>query len=389
MTRLLLLLLLLHCVWPQQGSPICDQYNVVVRGNRVFVCVADGCNWGEKPREAARRASASFVDYLDAHCLCACDAHDVGALLLDAFVSAHNAIVAGISEAWEAGTTTLIGAAVFPLAAPEASPEAAPETAAAGAGAAGAGEEAAAGAAGYGVCVLSIGDCKCFLRDARSGRVRDITPGNRGNLTDATDPGGRLGPYLDGGLPDTRNLALFFARGGEDDVLVFCSDGVHDNLDPQSLGVAPGELAPAFAGLGWDAACARDRDLSARVKERFAGERLAALVGRQTDRMRTLDSADADADADDATPRTAAGTAPPSSSFRRSRHRLAPADICREVTDFCARITTSSRAFMESNPKGKLPKDFKRYPGKMDHTTCVAVHLSAAALFSEHAPAAP
>ena len=226
----------------------------------MFVCVADGCNWGEKPREAARRASASFVDYLDAHSLCARDAHDYGALLLDAVVSAHNAVVAGIHEAWEAGTTTLIGAAVFPLADADKT-GATGTTSTTGTGAAG---------AGWGVCVLSIGDCKCFLRDARSGRVRDITPGNRGNLTDATDPGGRLGPYLDGGLPDTRNLALFYARAAPDDVLVFCSDGVHDNLDPQSLGVDPGDLAPAFAGRAWDAACALDRDLSGRVKERFA-----------------------------------------------------------------------------------------------------------------------
>ena len=374
---------------------------MVIRGNRVFVCVADGCNWGEKPREAARRASASFVDYLDAHSLCARDAHDYGALLLDAVVSAHNAVVAGIHEAWEAGTTTLIGAAVFPLADADKT-GATGTTSTTGTGAAG---------AGWGVCVLSIGDCKCFLRDARSGRVRDITPGNRGNLTDATDPGGRLGPYLDGGLPDTRNLALFYARAAPDDVLVFCSDGVHDNLDPQSLGVDPGDLAPAFAGRAWDAACALDRDLSGRVKERFAAERLAALVGRQADRVRALDaSAPADdastaaAPEDESTTTSAAAATPrggenaptlaevprrSASSFRRSRHRLAPADVCREVTDFCARVTTSSRAFMESNPKGKLPKDFKRYPGKMDHTTCVAVLLSAPALFSEQGATAP
>ena len=370
---------------------------MVVRGNRVFVCVADGCNWGEKPREAARRASASFVDYLDAHYLCACDAHDVGALLLDAFVSAHNAVVAGISEAWEAGTTTLVGAAVFPLALAD-DDDLTTSSSTTNASS----SSSSSGDGRYGVCVLSIGDCKCFVRDARSGRVRDVTAGNRGNLTDATDPGGRIGPYLDGGMPDTRNLALFFARCGEDDVLVLCSDGVHDNLDPQSLGVDPGDLAPAFAGRTWDEACALDGDLSARVKERFAGERLAALVGRQTDRMRALDSAaaaapatgDDDDDAAGATPRgvevaladVPRRTTTSSSSFRRSRHRLAPEDICREVTDFCARVTTSSRAFMESNPKGKLPKDFKRYPGKMDHTTCVAIQLSAHTLFAEHAP---
>jgi hypothetical protein len=33
--------------------------------------------------------------------------------------------------------------------------------------------------------------------------------------------------------------------------------------------------------------------------------------------------------------------------------------------------TRSSREFMVTNPGKRLPKDYKRYPGKMDHATCL------------------
>ena len=40
--------------------------------------------------------------------------------------------------------------------------------------------------------------------------------------------------------------------------------------------------------------------------------------------------------------------------------------------EHCRRITQSSRDFMETNTFQKLPDDYVRYPGKMDHATMVA-----------------
>lgn len=42
--------------------------------------------------------------------------------------------------------------------------------------------------------------------------------------------------------PDLRNLALYQQTMEEGDILMIVSDGVHDNLDPQALGVQPQEL---------------------------------------------------------------------------------------------------------------------------------------------------
>jgi len=39
----------------------------------------------------------------------------------------------------------------------------------------------------------SVGDCKAFRYNARDRKVTDLTPGNRLDLTDPRDPGGRLG----------------------------------------------------------------------------------------------------------------------------------------------------------------------------------------------------
>ena len=336
----------------QQGSPICDQYYVQVQPERVFLCVADGCNWGERPREAARVAAQCFVRFEQQAAGDVRTARDCGRVLLGAMRAAHNSIIAGKSDIWDAGTTTLIGGMLVAL--EDSSSSSSSSSSSDG--------SSSSSSSAYGVCLLSIGDCKCFLWERATARVRDITVDNRGNLLDATDPGGRLGPYVDGGQPDTRNLSLFFERCRDGDVLVLCSDGVHDNLDPSSLGVDPGALAPAFAGLGWDDACARDYALAARVKREFAAQRLADLInGRGA--CFTTDFGLVDTSA-------AADSAP------------APADsapvletVCRDVTDYCMRVTHSSRDFMENNTRDKLPKDYKRFPGKMDHTTCVCVRV--------------
>ena len=328
----------------QQGSPICDQYFVQVQPERVLMCVADGCNWGERPREAARIAAQCFVRHAQQAADGARTARDCGRMLLGAMRAAHNSIIAGKSDIWDAGTTTLIGGMLVALEDSSSSSD----------------SSNSSGGRAYGVCLLSIGDCKCFLWERATARVRDITVDNRGNLLDATDPGGRLGPYVDGGQPDTRNLTLFFERCAEDDVLVLCSDGVHDNLDPSSLGVDPGALAPEFAGLGWDDACKRDYALAARVKRDFAAQRLADLINGRgacfTADFGLVDTA--------APPAAAAAAAAPVLET-----------VCRDVTDYCMRVTHSSRDFMENNTRDKLPKDYKRFPGKMDHTTCVCVRV--------------
>jgi serine/threonine protein phosphatase PrpC len=45
--------------------------------------------------------------------------------------------------------------------------------------------------------------------------------------------GGRLGPYLNGGTPDFRNLQLYMHPCEADDFIIVVSDGVHGKMKNQ------------------------------------------------------------------------------------------------------------------------------------------------------------
>jgi serine/threonine protein phosphatase PrpC len=48
------------------------------------------------------------------------------------------------------------------------------------------------------------------------------------------DPGGRLGAYLNENKPDLRNLKVYCEILEEDDTILLCSDGIHDNFGENS-----------------------------------------------------------------------------------------------------------------------------------------------------------
>jgi hypothetical protein len=51
----------------RDGTPICDFYRFDLGPERIVACLTDGCNWGQKPRDAARVANNRFCSYLQAH----------------------------------------------------------------------------------------------------------------------------------------------------------------------------------------------------------------------------------------------------------------------------------------------------------------------------------
>jgi hypothetical protein len=46
------------------GAILCDCFHVRAIGDRVIFALADGCNWGERPRAAAEKASKAMVEYM-------------------------------------------------------------------------------------------------------------------------------------------------------------------------------------------------------------------------------------------------------------------------------------------------------------------------------------
>ncbi len=85
----------------------------------------------------------------------------------------HEAIKIGKANIWDAGTTTLLAGVLCQT-----------ET------------HAALNNCQWCFNCISIGDCRAYHWSRQTTRIREITEGNRTNLTDSKDPGGRLGPYI-------------------------------------------------------------------------------------------------------------------------------------------------------------------------------------------------
>lgn len=332
------------------------------------MAIGDGCGWGEKAMEAADRATEGFITHLIEASARVRDTKALGCTLLEAVAAGHNAIISGKSDVYSAGTTTLIGGTVFPLpisvvptAISTVKPSSSSSSLSAAAAAADAGPLSnAPPGAEFGVCLASIGDCKCFRWDVATKRVHDITAESRGNTTDPSDPGGRLGPYTAEGLPDTRNLRLHYATCHTNDLLIFCSDGVHDNLDCASLGITPGTLADELDGMTWPEAARANRSATEKVRAAFYDARLDTLINEQYVREGPRPSLES----------------PGASSSSAAKAAPTPADIADYIIEYCLRTTYPSRKYLETHPGLPLPQgDYRHYPGKMDHATVVVIRV--------------
>jgi len=177
------------------------------------------------------------------------------------------------------------------------------------------------------VC-CGVGDCKAYayLKDER--RVVDFTSTSRAwSKNDATDPGGRLGPFKQQKHPDLRNLHCSSISLKEGDLILLVSDGVHDNLDPEHLGKSPSDCN--LSETSW-------MDESAhihRAKVAYAEQFLLELIESE-------------------------GTSP------------TPEFVTQKVIAHAKKTTKAARKWLENNDR-RLPKDYVAFPGKMDHTSCV------------------
>ena len=87
---------------PQRmGDPVCDRICAAKQGERSVVVLCDGCNWGPRPRDAAQKSTATFVDYLTSKMFLANSTDVMGELLLKAVELCHEKIIEGISDSWE------------------------------------------------------------------------------------------------------------------------------------------------------------------------------------------------------------------------------------------------------------------------------------------------
>jgi len=271
-----------------------------------------------------------MINYLRNHLHEPTDLRDTGYLLLRALSYCHYKIVEGKEDLWEAGTTTLLGGLVIRI-----KDETKQEK--------------------WAWIATSVGDCKCFHYQAAQQEIIDITYGNRKNVYDARDCGGRLGPYVGEGEPDLRNVFVYYRLCEEGDLILLFSDGVHDNLDPQTLGKAPKDVSPQYA---------QHKDW-----KDFPSEKEAEIA--KTEYMRRFLIHELILGGDDERRLRMKVFSHP----LQDQEPLSPENITNRIMKHCLDVTASGRQWMEQNPRDKLPNDYCAYPGKMDHATCAVIKV--------------
>ncbi|KAH3732864.1 cyclophilin B [Pelomyxa schiedti] len=306
----------------RMGDPICDHFCVRIWQTRVVAALADGCGWGVQSAEAATKASNAFVDYLSPIQHKITTATQAGDVLILALNAAESKITEHYSSTMSVGSTTFIGGILMESDDPRIK-QPNPTTAT------------------WLFVFVSVGDCKAFLWSAETGTVKDITGNNRGG-NDPTDPGGRLGPIINSKDPDLRNLTVQYQACAAGDLILLVTDGVHDNLDPEVLGDTPSTWR--IQAPNWDTACQDNRELVVQVKTAFR-QNLLKKVLEET----------------------------PASMRASHTHLISPSNAADRLLNYAHKATSVQRKWMEDNPKLKTPCDYATYPGKLDHTSCVAI----------------
>jgi len=282
----------------RDGDPICDSYRIQTYRGCQIICVADGCGWGERPREASNRLRDNFVLYFTEKAKNVKTLKDISEHLVTSFAYANHYISYDKSDIWMAGTSTALGGLVVELERDKDSTLPA-----------------------WAFVFITIGDCKCFKYDVNTETCVDVTAGNRMNITDARDPGGRLGPQKKNGDPDLRNLDLYWVGCNEGDILIAMSDGVHDNLDPQSIGLPPSDFG--LEQSNWD-----DVDIQqcTNIKTKFMNELITKIITTERDDGSSLGGLNL--------------STPP------TKRAITPALITKKLVRHCLETTKNSREWM-------------------------------------------
>ena len=207
------------------GDPIADAFAMVARPNSCILAVADGVNWGPKPRLAARSALYGCIDHLHSR-MFDCEqklltTQDLFHHLLLSFHFAQKEILANGGT-----TTTLTIAVVWELQC-----------------------TAARLGSKWGLCVVSVGDSPCYVYRHETRDVIEVTEGSHlGKGRDPRDCGGCLGANL-GDDPDLGNLICCFTPVADNDIVFVTSDGISDNFDPVCRRRATADRQPNPDGL--------------------------------------------------------------------------------------------------------------------------------------------
>ncbi|KAL6055312.1 TipA [Balamuthia mandrillaris] len=296
----------------RDGDPVADSFRCTCWDNRVIAAVADGCNFGNRPQEAATKATFAFVEHVNGKQTFG-DLQEAGKLIEEAFEQAHLHIIANKKGAdiWEAGTTSLCGGMIVEL------------------------KKEDKRDLNWGFICGAVGDIKVYRwtpKQPKGSRVMDVTENNRFQARDERDPGGRLGPYLDEGLPDLRNFRLYWTPCDKGDMFFFLTRGVYENFHPMMQGKTPKDI-PDLSVSTWEEA----------EKNALAQQQITLWMNSQLEQL-------------------------------IENHGASPT-ISKAILTMCMQITSARRTFMEDNQSARPPTDYVSFPGKLDHMTALVLRV--------------
>lgn len=180
--------------------------------------------------------------------------------------------------------------------------------------------------------------------------------------------------------------------------MLIVSDGVHDNIDPQSLGIAPSQLLSStrspFNNVcsemlacvpqqvlsfdSWEEAENHYPKLADQAKTIFRQVTLLKLIQEIGNEKHSCSSSSSPANNNNCNNNNGS-VVDDSNDVSRLAFAVSPKDITDKLVQYCHQITESSRQWMQQNPTGKLPNDYRAFPGKMDHTTAITFRVSVVA----------
>ena len=182
------------------GDPIADVFGILSYKNGSFLSVADGVNWGEKSRLAARCAVHGSLDYLEQNIQRATTTQEISAHLLMSFDNAQKLIINKVAT-----RTTLVTCCVIQVADGR-----------------------------WAVCAVNVGNSLAYVYSPRNHSVREVTINSHQGERDVRKDGGALGP-CDGYRPNLGNLTCSFTFVEPEDIVFATTDGVSDNFNPVVL----------------------------------------------------------------------------------------------------------------------------------------------------------
>lgn len=189
------------------GDPVADVFAVVSYDNSGVLAIADGVNWGPKPRLAARCAVNGAMSHIIEKLYNSTEPYpnttqDIFHTILRSFDVAQQLIIEN-----EATTTTLCVAVVCEL-------------------------MPIKGPTRWGCCLVCLGDSLGYVYRQATGKVEELTSFSHADVErDMRNCGGCLGPHI-GIEPDVENLFCVFSPVAEHDIVFLATDGISDNFDP-------------------------------------------------------------------------------------------------------------------------------------------------------------